>query len=78
MMVLLAFAFQLAASLLFVMAVVQLVLAAAAGAPNDRLQHLGRGLGDYLGQIARFESFASDDLPFPFSAWPESREQINL
>ena len=70
LMILLAVAFQLAASLLAFIAVLQLVLAAATGAPNIRLQHLGRSLGRYLAQIADFESFGSEELPFPFNAWP--------
>ena len=70
LMILLAAAFQLAASLLAFIAVLQLVLAAATGAPNIRLQHLGRSLGRYLAQIADFESFGSEELPFPFNAWP--------
>ena len=70
LMILLTVAFQLAASLLAFIAVLQLVLAAATGAPNIRLQHLGRSLGRYLAQIADFESFGSEELPFPFNAWP--------
>ena len=70
LMILLAAAFQLAASLLAFIAVLQLVLAAATDAPNIRLQHLGRSLGRYLAQIADFESFGSEELPFPFNAWP--------
>lgn len=78
LMLLLAAAFQLAASLLLFMAVLQLVLAAATGSPNERLQQFGRSLGHYLGQIASFECFASEALPFPFSAWPENSSQIDL
>ncbi len=70
LMLLLAAAFQLAASVLLFLALVQLVLAVATGAPNVRLQHFGRSLGRYLTQIADFESFASEELPFPFSEWP--------
>ena len=75
-MLLLAAAFQLAASVLLFIAVLQLVLAAATGAPNIRLQHLGRSLGRYLAQIADFESFGSEELPFPFSTWPSGNNQI--
>lgn len=70
LMVLMAAAFQLAASVLLFLAVAQLALAVATGAPNPRLQHFGRSLGRYLAQIADFESFASEELPFPFSDWP--------
>ena len=76
LMLLLAAAFQLAASVLLFIAVLQLVLAAATGAPNIRLQHLGRSLGRYLAQIADFESFGSEELPFPFSTWPSGNNQI--
>lgn len=70
LMLLLAAAFQLAAWVLGFLAVAQLLLAVATGAPNPRLQHFGRSLGRYLTQIADFESFASEELPFPFSEWP--------
>ncbi|MBH2019888.1 DUF4389 domain-containing protein [Polaromonas sp.] len=78
LMILLAAAFQLAASVLLFVAVVQLVLALTTGAPNARLQQLGRSLGRYLAQIASFESFGSEALPFPFSAWPPGNGQISL
>ena len=77
LMVLLAAAFQLAASVLLFLCVLQLVLAAT-GTPNPRLQQLGRSLGRYLLQIAEFESFGSEELPFPFSPWPAGNGQINL
>ena len=78
LMLLLAAAFQLAASVLLFVSVLQLVLAAATDAPNLRLQQLGRSLGRYLAQIAEFESFGSQELPFPFSAWPLGKSQIGL
>lgn len=77
LMILLAAAFQLAASVLLFVAVLQLILAATS-ASNARLQELGRSLGRYLAQIAEFESFASEALPFPFSAWPPGNNQISL
>ena len=78
LMVLMAAAFQLAASVLLFLCVLQLVLAAATSAPNQRLQQLGRSLGRYLLQIAAFESFGSEELPFPFSPWPAGNGQMNL
>jgi hypothetical protein len=71
LMVLLAAAFQLASSVLFFVALLQLVLAVTSKAPNARLRLFGRGLGRYLAQIADFESFGTEALPFPFSEWPE-------
>ena len=78
LMVLLAAAFQLAASLLLFIAVVQLVLAMATSAPNARLQQLGHSLGRYLAQVANFECFGTEELPFPFRPWPSNNEKIDL
>jgi len=78
LMLLLAAAFQLAASVLMFVALLQLILAVATDAPNLRLQQLGRSLGRYLAQIAEFESFGSEELPFPFSTWPSGNNQIGL
>jgi hypothetical protein len=70
LMLLMAVAFQLTAWLLVGVAVLQLVLAAVTDGSNDRLRAFGRSLGLYLRQIADFESFATEELPFPFSDWP--------
>jgi hypothetical protein len=71
LMVLMAAAFQLAASVLFFVALLQLLLAVASDAPNARLRLFGRSLGRYLAQITDFECFGTEALPFPFSEWPE-------
>jgi hypothetical protein len=71
-MILMACAFQLAASLLGLVAVVQFVLTLLSDAPNERLSAFGQNLGRYLRQIADFGSFATEDVPFPFSDWPAS------
>jgi hypothetical protein len=73
MMILMATAFQLAATLLGLLAVVQFVMALVNSAPNHRLSEFGQALGRYLRQIADFVSFGSDDAPFPFADWPSGR-----
>lgn len=78
LMVLMAAAFQLAASVLLFLCLLQLVLVATTSASNLRLQQLGRSLGRYLWQIAEFESFGTEELPFPFNPWPAGNGQINL
>ncbi|EYC51308.1 glucose-1-phosphate thymidylyltransferase [Hylemonella gracilis str. Niagara R] len=71
-MVLMGMAFYLAATVLFALALVQLLLSIASDAPNERLRHFGRALGHYLRQIAHYLSFARDEAPFPFSDWPDA------
>ena len=70
LMILMAFAFHLAATLLGLIALVQFVVALVNNAPNQRLSSFGSALGRYLRQIANFLSFASEEPPFPFNDWP--------
>jgi hypothetical protein len=72
LMILMAMAFHLAATILAVLTVVQFVLAIIAGGPNERLQRFGRSLGQYLREITEFETFASEEASFPFRDWPSA------
>ena len=70
LMILMAFAFHLAATLLGLIALVQFVVALVYNAPNARLCRLGSSLGRYLRQIANFLTFESEEAAFPFNDWP--------
>jgi hypothetical protein len=70
LILLMAVAFQISATLLALAAVVQFVLMLVNETPNAQLISLGKALGLYLGQISGFVTFASEEAPFPFSAWP--------
>ncbi|MDQ2070670.1 DUF4389 domain-containing protein [Natronospira bacteriovora] len=57
----------------FVFGVVILVLflwQLFAGQPNAQLRAFGDNLSTWGYQVLRFLSFNSEDLPFPFDAWP--------
>ena len=69
-MLLMAFFYQLAGTLLFFIAIIQFVIALINRTPNARLVSFGRSLGSYIKQIVSYLTFASDDRPFPFSDWP--------
>jgi len=43
--------------------------------PNTRLIAFGQSLGLYLSQIAGFVSFGTEEVPFPFNAWPQGIRQ---
>ena len=73
LMILMAMAFHICVTLLALGAIVQFVLALLTDAPNARLITFGQSLGLYLSQIADFVSFATEEAPFPFSAWPSGR-----
>jgi hypothetical protein len=69
-MLLMAIAFHLVWSVLVVVAFVQLIQKMLGEEPNERFKKFGRSLGNYAGQIVCFLSFATDEVPFPFSDWP--------
>jgi hypothetical protein len=71
-MLLMVFAFQVSATLMFAVAVIQFVLMLLDGTANARLISFGRSLGEYLQQIANFLTFASEEIPFPFNDWPSA------
>ena len=73
LMLLMSIAFHISGMLLALGAIVQFVLAVLSDGPNARLLAFGRSLGRYLGQIADFVSFATEDVPFPFGDWPSGR-----
>lgn len=73
LMLVMAVAFHISGTLLCLTAVIQFVLALVSDTPNARLVSFGQSLGVYLNQIASFVSFATEEAPFPFSAWPSGR-----
>jgi hypothetical protein len=73
LIILMAIAFHISGMLLAVAALIQFVLALMSDGPNARLIAFGQSLGLYLSQIASFVTFATEEAPFPFSAWPSDR-----
>lgn len=69
-MLLMGIFFHLAQWVMGVVAVIQFILAVVTHAPNERLTTFGRSLSRYVQQIAAFLTFASEEIPFPFSDWP--------
>ena len=70
LMILMGMAYQLAGTVLFLVALLQCAFSLLGDAPNPRLAGFGRSLGRYQAQNIDFLSFASEELPFPFSDWP--------
>lgn len=72
LMLLMALAYQVTGTLVFVVTVVQFAMMLLNDAPNVRLLAFGRNLGRYLQQIVHFLTFASEEAPFPFNDWPSA------
>ncbi len=60
--------------ILAIIALLQSIISVVSGEPNEALKDFGARLGIYIKQIAEFVSFNTDDMPFPFSDWPESQQ----
>lgn len=45
----------------------------AKGEANSRLKHFGRSLSRYIEQVLCFLTYNSEDKPFPFADWPDSK-----
>ena len=40
--------------------------------PNARLQTMGKRLAAYIQKIVAFLTYHTDELPYPFGAWPRA------
>lgn len=69
-MVLFGMLYSLAGTVLFVVAVLQFIFVLMGSAPNARLLAFGRSLGSYVQQLVNFQTFNTEEKPFPFSDWP--------
>ncbi len=64
--------FAIGQGLLNIVAVVQFLWLLFAREPNQLLAHFGTTLSNWLAEIGRFLSCATDDKPFPWRAWPDA------
>jgi nucleoside recognition membrane protein YjiH len=69
-MLLMVLAFHVCVTVLLFVTIIQFLIMLLNDTPNVRLMSFGRSMGSYLGQIANYLTFATEELPFPFSDWP--------
>ncbi|MCX7196075.1 MAG: DUF4389 domain-containing protein [Proteobacteria bacterium] len=69
-MLLMALAYQISGTLMFIVVIFQFLATLINDAPNAQLLKFGRNLGRYFQQIVFFLTFASEVVPFPFTDWP--------
>jgi len=69
-MLLMALAFHVCLTVLGIVVLIQFLITLLNDTPNVRLVSFGRSLGNYLRQIVNFLTFATEEVPFPFSEWP--------
>jgi hypothetical protein len=56
-----------------VVMLIQFVLKAATNNTNANLTIFGQQLSQYMYEIIQFQTFNSEDKPFPFRTWPEAK-----
>jgi len=76
-MALFAVAYLAAEVLVVLTMVVQFVSILITGSANEQLLKLGLNLSTYVYQIVRFETFNSEEKPFPLSDWPTDEPDGN-
>lgn len=69
-MLLMALALHVSGTVLGIVAVIQFVMVLLNDTPNVRLVSFGRSMGNYMRQIVNYLTFATEEVPFPFSEWP--------
>ncbi|HZO22264.1 MAG TPA: DUF4389 domain-containing protein [Steroidobacteraceae bacterium] len=69
-MLLFAVAFWIVCWALALTALMQLCVRLLNGRPSTEVKRFGEALGRYAKQVIEFLTFASEILPYPFTAWP--------
>jgi hypothetical protein len=70
-MLLFAVVFYISEIVLFAVAVLQFLWKLFTGEVNRRLTAFGANLGEFLRRVVLFLTFNTEDMPFPFSDWPD-------
>lgn len=63
--------FYVAEMVLFAVAALQFLWKLFSGEVNERLTSFGANLAEFLRQVVLFLTFNTEDMPFPFSDWPD-------
>ena len=70
-MVLFAIAYTIAEAIIVCIAIFQFLSALFTGSVNAMLLRFGTNLSHYMYEILQFVTFNDEQLPFPFSEWPD-------
>lgn len=77
-MVFFAIALRLAEFVVYLLMAAQFIAKAANKKPIDALTEFGDKISQYMAQIVRFQTFNTDELPFPFGLWPQASNNSSL
>ncbi|MDN3640039.1 DUF4389 domain-containing protein [Simiduia curdlanivorans] len=74
-MILFGLVLQVASIVVGVVVVLQFIFALITGKDNENLRQLGASLTAYIAQTLAFLTYNSEDKPFPFSDWPDAKDE---
>lgn len=74
-MIVFAVLFNIAELAIIVVVIIQFITKLFTGGVHQRLQEFGDSAAQYIGEIIRFMTFQSEDLPYPFGDWPKGKAQ---
>lgn len=74
-MLLFIFVYGLVEFLIILLMIFQFFSIVLSGNTNAQLLKFGQNLAAYVYQIITFLTFNSEQLPFPFSAWPSEKNE---
>ena len=77
-MVLFAVIFGIAEFVVLAIAVVQLIGRLFTGNVNEELRSLGDRIGRYMHQIVAFQTFHTEERPYPFAPFPGTRNSGSI
>ncbi|MDH3640531.1 MAG: DUF4389 domain-containing protein [Gammaproteobacteria bacterium] len=66
-------AYSIAELVIFLVAVFQFLTILFTGRANEKALALGNNLSTYVYQVFQFQTFNTEERPFPFSDWPDEQ-----
>ncbi len=76
-MILFSIVLQVSVAVFWLVTLIQFLFALLTGSPNPKLALFADSLCQYIAQIVRFESFVSEEKPFPFSDFPDAEPDLS-
>jgi len=74
-MLLFVFAYGAAEFVMGIVVLIQLLITLVKGSTNDRLKVFGKQVALYIYDVMLFLTFNTEDMPFPFNAWPDENRK---
>ena len=74
-MLLFVFAYGAAEFVMGIVVLIQLLITLIKGSTNNRLVVFGKQVALYIYDVMLFLTFNTDEMPFPFNAWPDENRK---